>query len=84
MFMSIWSEFQTFADDLNFWALDFVDAFSSILIKLLALDTDSSLETFANSKALLSIFSEFRMLIDSASLLYNDDKSLMFNVDAFS
>ena len=82
--MSIWSEFQTFADDLNFWTLDLIDAFSSILIEFFALDTNLSLETFANSKASLNIFSEFRMLIDSVSLFCNDDKNLMFNVDASS
>ena len=83
-FINIWLKFQTFVDDLNLWTFDFVDALSSILIELLALNTDSSLETFINSKTSLNILSEFRMLIDSASLFYNDDKSLMFNVDAFS
>ena len=83
-FISIWLKFQTFADDLNFWALNFVDALLNILIKFFAFNTDSSLETFVNSKTLLSIFSKSRILINNASLLCNDDKNLIFNVDISS
>ena len=63
--------------------LNLVDALSSISIEFLALDINLSLETFINSEASLNILSKFRMLVDNVSLFYNDDKSLMFNVDIF-
>ena len=83
-FSSIFRRFFIFFENLNFWTFDFIAAFSSISFEFLAFDADLSFWTSVISNASSNIFKEFCMVFDNVNLLCNDDKSLMFNVDASS
>ena len=84
VFSNIFRRFLIFFENLNFWTSDLIVAPLSIFFEFFVFNANSNLWTFIISNASSDIFEKFRMLFNNVSLFYNNDKSLMFNVDIFS